>query len=183
MVRRQASENRSSMRLGGRRFRRTLPTLLTLSLLLWPFVVSSTSSSPIFTDRANVFARAYVKPLAVINQEKAFAFPDAVPGADAVRIHPSDTRAVSFTFSGEKRRTYFLQFPQSLEISLTGDGKKHPDRTVRISDLSCSQRSAGVLPSDGSMARASLGATRDSLRTTQHSGIYSGALPVTVVYP
>ena len=90
---------------------------------------------------------------------------------------------MSFTVSGEKRHTYYLQFPSSLVVPLAGDLTKDPDRFLHLEDLAASQIGQGLLPGDGAVGRASLGATRAQLRSSQNSGLYIGLLPVTVVYP
>jgi hypothetical protein len=87
------------------------------------------------------------------------------------------------SFSGEKNGVYLVNYPNALRISLGGgEVGPNPDKSVAIYGVS-SSHAAGIIPGDGSAVRTGIGATRAQLRATQEAGQYSGALPLTIVYP
>ncbi len=156
----------------------------TLFFVQFFFSVSSWSGPGIIRATARALATSFMARLAQAVAEKDLAFMEGVPGSPPETVSPNDPNALRFSFSGENDQTYYVEYPKMLEVTLGDDSSEDPDRRVRIYDLeSSSQLSLGVLPSDGSLARTSLGGTRDRLLLTQESGDYTGELPLTIVYP
>ena len=162
------------------------PLALAASVFILQLFFAATSwSGPTLRDSARAMATTFVSRLAEAISETSLAFMEGEPGSPAQRVSPTDPNALHFTFGGENHQAYLIHFPDSLQVSLGGntDNADDPDRAVRIYDVVSSEQSIGTLPGDGSMARVSLGGTRDRLRMTQQGGEYSGEMPLTIVYP
>ena len=160
-----------------------LPLLVALTLLVLQISASGRAWSR--GSRQATTALGYGSASMIVRTEASsdadLSFGEGAPGDGPVVVAPGDSSALQIQVAGIRDTAYQLDFPYGVSTSL--DGGSSPDTTVQIYKVETSlSGSAGVFPADGSLLEASIGATRDSLRLTQQTGVYTGDLPITLVY-
>lgn len=155
--------------------------LVTLLAVQITTVDNAWSRSTLFGSVGHGKASANVVGLAQASSDADMMFV-GYPGDPVQTIKPKDPGALQFQIGGEGNTVYQLDVPYGVSASLGGGSG--PDTSVRIYDIQTTLAAGpGLFPSDGSLLETSVGATRDALRLTQQAGIYTGDLPLTVVYP
>lgn len=105
------------------------------------------------------------------------------PGDFSKTISPGTSETstnASFSVTGEPNTAYTITLPSSATLQ-TGNGNKKD--TINLSNFQSFpiQGANGLLDTSGNQM-VFIGATRDSLKTTQLAGSYSGSFSITVVY-
>ncbi|MGZ3770149.1 MAG: DUF4402 domain-containing protein [Bdellovibrio sp.] len=156
------------MRLFAKKF--MLLIAATLLVFAFPYSEAETTAGRILMIVVHSLSITEVKPM---------KFASATQGAAEATILPGDENSAVFNIQGEPNMSFQIQLPIHAALSINGDAS--PDKSIQIYNFSSTPSNTGHLNSNGDQI-LSVGATRQTLSSTQSFGTYSGSFQVTIIY-
>lgn len=144
-----------------------------LILVLTAVFIFSCTSLLLASDNASFNIDVTITQAISITTDSNLSFGSVVQGSSSTTVAPGDTNAASFTVAGVDGAGYTVTLPTSVTLS---DGTNN----LTVDAFSASNSGSGTLTSGSDSF--SVGATLESIGSSQATGSYSGAGTVTVTY-